>query len=86
MMFGDGDDLKTDWTREVSGTDMVYTLTLSVAESTESGSPFKYTEKNESSGTLGKPTTEVAYNEMVTTIGSITNGINFTTTVEFIPY
>ena len=86
MMFGDSDDLKTDWTREVSGTDMVYTLTWSVAENTESGSPFKYTEKNESSGTLGKPTTEVAYNEMVTTIGSITNGINFTTTVEFIPY
>ena len=87
MMFGGGDVLDTDWTKEVSETNMVYTLTLSVLESTaESGSPFKYTEKNESSGTLGKPTTEVAYNEMVTTIGSITNGINFTTTVEFIPY
>ena len=71
----------------VSETNMVYTLTLSVAESTaESGSPFKYTVKNEETGTLGKPTTEAAYNEMVTAIGSMTEGIKFTTTVEFIPY
>ena len=87
MMFGESDVLTTNWTRSVSGTDMVYTLTLSVAESTaESGSPFKYTVKNEETGTLGKPTTEAAYNEMVTAIGSMTEGIKFTTTVEFIPY
>lgn len=83
MKFGEGDVLTTNWTRSVSGTDMIYTLTLSVAESTEDESPFKYTEK---SGTLGKSTTEAAYNEMVTAIGTMTNGINFTTSVAFIPY
>ena len=87
MKFGDGDDLKTDWTREVSGTNMIYTLTLSVSESTaESGSPFKYTEKNLESGKLGKPTTVAEYDAMKAAIGSMTDGINFTTTVEFIPY
>ena len=86
MMFGASDTLTDDWTREVSGTNMIYTLTLSVLESTQVGSPFKYTEKNDASGTLGKPTTEVAYNEMVTTIGEMANGISFNTTVSFIPY
>ena len=85
MMFGGGDVLDTDWTKEVSETNMVYTLTLSVLESTGEGSPLKYTVKNEETGTLGKPTTEAAYNEMVTAIGSMTEGIKFTTTVEFIP-
>ena len=86
MMFGESDVLTTSWTRTVSENNMVYTLTLSVLESTGEGSPFKYTVKNEETGTLGKPTTEAAYNEMVTAIGSMTEGIKFTTTVEFIPY
>ena len=86
MMFGESDVLTTNWTRTVSENNMVYTLTLSVLESTGEGSPFKYTVKNEETGTLGKPTTEAAYNEMVTAIGSMTEGIKFTTTVEFIPY
>ena len=50
MMFDDGDDLQTDWTREVSGTNMIYTLTLSVLESTGEGSLFKYTEKDVGNG------------------------------------
>ena len=87
MKFGALDNLTTGWAREDSGTNMIYTLTLSVAESTaESGSPFKYTVANGETGTLGKPTTEAAYNEMVTAIGSMADGIKFKTTVEFKPY
>ena len=86
MMFGDGDDLKTDWTREVSETNMIYTLTLSVLESTGEGSPFKYTEKNAESGKLGKPTTVTEYDAMKAAIGTMADGISFTTSVAFIPY
>ena len=89
MMFGAGDTLTDDWAKTVSENNMVYTLTLSVAESTAaSGSPFKYAEKNEESGIFGKPTTEAAYDAMKAAIGTIPDGIgiSFTTNVTFIPY
>ena len=86
MMFGEGDDLTTNWTRTVSETNMVYTLTLSVLESTGEGSPFKYTEKNAESGKLGKPTTVTEYDAMKAAIGTMADGISFTTSVAFIPY
>ena len=86
MMFGGGDVLDTDWTKEVSETNMVYTLTLSVLESTGEGSPFKYTVKNNETHTLGKPTTEEEYDAMKTAIGAMAEGIKFTTSVTFIPY
>ena len=86
MMFGESDVLTTSWTRTVSENNMVYTLTLSVLESTGEGSPFKYTVKNEETGTLGKPTTVTEYDAMKAAIGTMADGISFTTSVAFIPY
>ena len=86
MMFGASDTLTDDWTKTVSETNMVYTLTLSVLESTGEGSPFKYTEKNAESGKLGKPTTVTEYDAMKVAIGTMADGISFTTSVAFIPY
>ena len=86
MMFGASDTLTDDWTKTVSETNMVYTLTLSVLESTGEGSPFKYTEKNAESGKLGKPTTVTEYDAMKAAIGTMADGISFTTSVAFIPY
>lgn len=81
----DESTLVSPWTKTTIGLDTIYTVTVSLAASTESNTPFSYKANSIAEGANpGKPLNATQYTAMKNALSTVENAISFAASVEFV--